>query len=570
MFEKLPLNDYQKFMSWTWADLEPYYQDLVSRELSADNAIAWLTDWSRLGMVVWEIYSRLYVATTLNTKDEDVSKRFMTFVGETLEHVQKADQKIKEKLLASGLQPEGYEIALRNIQTQAEIFREENVPLNTEEQNLGHDYDKVIGAQTVEWEGETKTLAQLRALLIENDRDLRERAWRAMMQRTLADRQKLNDLWKEFLKVRAKMAANADMADFRSFMWRTRLRFDYTPEDCLRFHDAIEKTVVPAMMRINEKRARHMGIPTIRPWDTLADALGRPPLRPFNDGTALSEVSARIFHQVDPQLGAYFDKMRAENMLDLVNYDGKAPGGYQTLFPASRVPFIFMNAVGIHDDVQTMLHEGGHAFHSFESFASLPDYQQGEVPIEFAEVASMSMELLAAPYLSTDKGGFYSAADAARARIDHLEHNLWFWPYMSVVDAFQHWVYTNMDAAANPDNCDEEWSRLWDRFMPFEDWSGLDAEKETGWHRKLHIFQIPFYYVEYGLAQLGATQIFGNALKDQSKAVADYRKALALGGTVSLPKLFEAAGAKFAMDVETVGAAVRLTEQAIAELEAQG
>ncbi len=257
--------------------------------------------------------------------------------------------------------------------------------------------------------------------------------------------------------------------------------------------------------------------------------------------------------------------MRAEGLLDLDNRKGKAPGGYCTDFPVARRPFIFANSVGVHEDVQTLLHEGGHAFHVFEC-SHLPYQQQLVVPLEFAEVASMSMEMLAAPYLETEQGGFYSAEEAARARIEYLERSLLFWPYMAVVDAFQHWVYEKPAAASDAAQCDAQWNALWDRFIPDIDWSGLEEEKITGWHRKLHIHQSPFYYIEYGLAQLGAVQVWRNALSDQAGAVAAYRRALALGGTRPLPQLFETAGARFAFDAETLSQAVTLMERVISEL----
>jgi oligoendopeptidase F len=225
-----------------------------------------------------------------------------------------------------------------------------------------------------------------------------------------------------------------------------------------------------------------------------------------------------------------------------------------------------MNAVGTHDDVQTLLHEGGHAFHVFES-ASMPYLQQLHVNFEFAEVASMGMELLSAPYLTADQGGFYSPEDAARARSQYLEESICFWPYMAVVDAFQHWVYENHNEASNPDNCDMKWFELWERFMPGEDWSGLEQEKMTGWHLKSHIHMDPFYYIEYGLAMLGAFQVWQNAIEDQAGAVADYRSALSLGGTASLPQLFTTAGIEFAFDAETLQQAVVLAEKTIAELD---
>jgi oligoendopeptidase F len=273
-----------------------------------------------------------------------------------------------------------------------------------------------------------------------------------------------------------------------------------------------------------------------------------------------------VLGRVDEELGEYFATMRREGLLDLDNRKGKAPGGYCTSFPAVQRPFIFMNAVGLAGDVRTLLHEAGHAFHVFES-RPLPYHQQRSVPMEFAEVASMAMELLAAPYLHRGDGGFYDEADYARARVEHLEGILAFWPYMAVVDGFQHWAYANPEAGVDPAACDAAWDGLWARFMGAIDWSGLDAERVTGWHRKQHIFRAPFYYVEYGMAQLGAVQVWRNALADQAGALAAYRRALALGGTATLPELFAAAGARFAFDTATVQEAVDLIEQTIADLE---
>jgi oligoendopeptidase F len=293
----------------------------------------------------------------------------------------------------------------------------------------------------------------------------------------------------------------------------------------------------------------------------------RAPLKPFGDVNTLIQTTGRIFHNVDATLGGDYEVMVGEGLLDLDNRKNKAPGGYCTGWDFSRRPFIFMNAVGLHDDVQTLLHEGGHAFHAFAGYA-LPPYLQGHPPMEFCEVASMGMELLASPYLAASKGGFYSEADAARAVIEHLEGIILFWPYMAVVDAFQHWAYTHADDAMDPAACDAEWGRLWDIYMAGIDYSGFEDVKVTGWHRKLHIFQVPFYYIEYGIAQLGAVQVWGNALTDQANAVAAYKRALALGGTAGLPDLFTAAGAKLAMDADTLGSAVALVEGQIEKLEA--
>ena len=387
------------------------------------------------------------------------------------------------------------------------------------------------------------------------------------MQRQLADRDTFNTIWQQLLEQRTQVAKNAGMPDFRAYNWKKYHRFDYTPADCESFHRAIEEVVVPIMQRLYAKRKAALGVESLRPWDTDVDIKGRDPIKPYQKIDELVSKMSRIFHRVDPHLGGYFDAMRENDLLDMDNRKGKAPGGYCIGFPIKHEPFIFMNAVGMHDDVQTLLHEGGHAFHVYET-QHLPYIQQKEPPIEFAEVASMSMELIGAPYLTASEGGYYTPEDAARARIEKLSEMLWFWTYMSVVDAFQHHVYTNADKAADPAYCDTVWSELWDRFMSGVDYTGLEDIKMTGWHRKLHIFTVPLYYVEYGLAQLGSVQVWAKSLDDQKTAVANYRQALSLGCTASLPDLFAAAGAKFAFDAGTLRRAVDLIEKTINDLEA--
>jgi oligoendopeptidase F len=566
MFDTLPKTAHE-FMDWKWAQIEPYYANLESRAIDAGNVNQWLADWSHLAELIGESQTRLWIATTLDTTDEAGIQRFHNFLREVWEPFQAAEQRLKQKLIDSGLEPKGFEISLRNIRSEAKLFREENVPLFTQEQELTNNYDKIIGAQTIQWEGKELTLPQLKPVYQDPDREVREDAWRSAADRQLADREALNSLWKQYLELRRKQAANAGYSDYRAFRWEQFKRFDYTPDDCVTFHNAIEQVVVPAAARIYEKRREHMRIPSVRPWDLDVDPLGRAPLRPFQNVEELNAKTEAIFSKVDPELGGYFATMRKEKLLDLDNRKGKGPGGYQATLAAVKRPFIFMNAVGIHDDVQTLLHEGGHAFHSFES-ARLPYFQQLDYGPEIAEVASMSMELLAAPYLTTDNGGYYTPQEAARARIEHLEGIIQFWPYMAVVDAFQHWVYTHPDDAMEPANCDAKWGELWGRFMVGQDWSELDDAKVTGWHRKLHIFQIPFYYVDYGLAQVGAVQVWNNSLKDQAAAVKQYRYGLSLGGTRPLPELFAATGAKFSFDAGTMTELVGLIERTIGELEA--
>ena len=306
-----------------------------------------------------------------------------------------------------------------------------------------------------------------------------------------------------------------------------------------------------------ETRRQKLGVETLRPWDLVADPESRPPLKPFADVADLESGTARIFDQVDPELGRDFEKLQ-HGFLDLGSRPGKAPGGYCSFFPQTGLPYIFMNAVGTESDVRVLLHEGGHAFHGLASSAAQPLLWNRGAPMEFSEVASMAMELLAMPYLTKEAGGFYSEDDAGRARQEQLERIILFLPYMAVVDGFQHWVYAEAPENVTSAEMDTQWGLLWDRFMGGTDWSGLEAERGSGWHRKLHIFTVPFYYVEYGLAQIGALQVWRNALTDQAGAVRRYRAALSLGNTVTLPELYEAAGARLAFDRETLRDLARL------------
>lgn len=550
---------------WTadsWAEFEPYYNDLLNRPLNAETVDTWLKDWTELGDLLGEVGARLYVGTTRNTADSDVEQRYRAYVEHMQPKIAAASNKLQQKLLDSGLEPENCAIPLRNLRAEVALFREENLPLHTEEQKLGLQYNKLVGAQTVLWDGKETTITGLNPMLQDPDRAVRERAWRLGIERQLADRDAINALWTQFLTVRRQIAANAGMPDYRAYAWQARLRFDYTPEDSMRFHQAIEDVVVPAAKTLHERQRQRLGLNTLRPWDTAVDPSGLPALRPFETIDEFQDDTGNIFSRLDPQLAHYYGIMREEDLLDLDNRKNKGPGGYCTGFPTARRPFIFMNAVGVADNVRTLVHEAGHAFHAFEGF-KLPYAMQRRTTSEFNEVASMAMELLTTPFWTE----YYSEADAARARVEHLEKIIHFWPYMAVVDAFQHWVYTHADEAMDPANCDAAWADLWARFMPGEDWSGLDDAMKTGWHRKLHIFRYPFYYVEYGMAQLGSVQIWANMLRDQPSALRAYRDSLALGGTRALPDLYAAAGARFAFNHDTLGEAVDLMMRTIDELE---
>ncbi len=553
-----------------WEDYQTHYEKLANAPLDQSNLREWLQEWSDLSRFVYEAGGITYIESTLDTTDEARERAFLNYIENIEPNVRRADQALKERLLAQAHDDDALgpdmSVTLRRMRNQANLFRESNIPLFTELAKLGNEFDKITGGLKTDWDGEEKNLSQLKTLLLSQDRAVRERAWRATMELWQGKRTELNDIYRQMLTLRRQIADNAGFPDYREYAYRDYNRFDYTPADSIKFQDAIEAVVVPAAERVYARKRAELGLETLRPWDVDVDSSGQPPLQPYTGQDALIQGSLNIFEQVDPGLARQFATMAEESLLDLDTRSGKALGGYCSTLPWRGRPFIFMNGAGTHDDVQTMLHEAGHAFHAFEAFA-LPYVWQMDAPMEFCEVASMSMELLAAPYLAKEYDGFYSEAEAARARIEHLSGVITFLPYMAVVDGFQHWVYTHPDQAMDSAACDEAWDNLWTRFMRGIDWSGFEGECESGWHRKLHIFHIPFYYVEYGMAQVGALQVWRNALRDQRGAVATYRDALKLGGTRPLPGLFEAAGAEFRFDEAMLAELVALIEDTLAELE---
>lgn len=568
LFDTLPASA-QEFSVWSWPHIAPFYDDLLARPLDAATVADWLAGWSRLSALLDEVNTRYTIATTVNTADAAAEQGYKTYLDEIVPPMRAAEQRLKQKLIESGLEPAGFAMPLLKLRAEADLFREANLPLLSEERKLSLEYEKIAGARTVRWEGAEIPLVQLYPVLEEPDRDRRERAWRTMFARVADDTPALAPLWRQMVETRARIAHNAGCADYRAYRWRQLFRFDYTSAGAKRFHAAIAEVAVPATARLWEQRRAQLDIPTLRHWDLSVDPENRPPLRPYAAIAELEDGVEHIFRQVDPQFAAYFATMRAEGLLDLESRANKAPGGYSLGYAVTRRPFIFMNATGTQGDVQTLLHEGGHSFHTFEC-APLPYLQQWQeqmLPMEFAEVASMAMELLGSPYLTRERGGFYSEAGAARARLDNLREIITFWPYMAMIDALQHWIYEHPSEAADIERCDEQWDALVKRYWPGLDWAGLEREKRSYWHQQSHVFTDPFYYIEYGIAQLGAVQVWANALRDPAGAAAAYRRALALGATLPLPQLYAAAGAKFAFDAATLRDAVDLIERTIEELE---
>lgn len=568
MFDTLPATS-EAFSQWSWSQIAPYYDDLLARELTAETVDQWLADWTRVSSLVDETSTAFTIKTTVNTTDTETEERYNRFLDEILPPYTEAEQRVKEKLVASGLEPAGFAVPLRKLRADIALYNDANVQVLSDLRKTVNEYEKIVGARTVEWEGQEVPLPYLAQPLRNPDRALRERAWRAYVGRIMRDGEALAGVWRALVTQRAQLARNSGLANYREYRWRQLYRFDYTPEDAKRFDDAIEQVVVPAAQRIHEQRRQRLGVETLRPWDMDVDPNNLPPLKPYETIEELESKTSAAFRHVSPRFQGYFETMRAEKLLDLEARKNKAAGGYSLAYTVTRRPFIFTNASGTHSDVETLLHEGGHAFHSFE-MASLPYLQQRQeqmMPMEFAEVASMGMELLAFPFLTREYGSFYTPEEHARAYADHLRDLITFWPYMAMIDALQHWVYEHEDQSVDIEAVDAHWEMLADRFWPHLDWSGLEREKRAFWRRQGHPYSDPLYYIEYGVAQLGAIQVWARARRDRASAVEAYRHALSLGNTKTLPELFATAGARFSLTAETLKEAVDLVETVLAELE---
>ncbi len=549
-----------------WPQIAPIFEQLEVRAAQATTVAEfekWLLDWSELSAALDEENSRRNIAMTCHTDNADAEKAFLHFV-ENVEPQLKPRQFELEKIYVAhpqrnNLPKPRFEVFDREVKNHVELFRPENVALETEEAKLGQQYQKLIGAQTVSFRGEEKTLVQMGRFLEEPDRALRQEAWELVAKRRLQDSEKCEEILDELIKLRTQIAKNAGFENYRDFIFRLKSRFDYTPRDCEKFHDAIESEIMPAVREIQNERKRQLKLEKLRPWDSAVDPQNRAPLKPFADVGEMVSRTQNIFNHLDAELAAGFQQMQDLKLLDLDNRKGKAPGGYQSTLSEARVPFIFMNAVGVQRDVETILHEAGHAFHA-QATRGEDLYAYRGAPIEFCEVASMAMELLGNEFLEE----FYATPEANRARKTHLEGIIGFFPWMAIVDAFQHWIYTHIGHTRAERKA--AYLKLMDRFGGDVDWTGLEESRAYSWHRQLHIFLYPFYYVEYGIAQLGALQVWANSHRDKVKALNDYKNSLALGGSRPLPELFSAAGCKFQFDAATIKPLIELAGNELKKL----
>ena len=506
-----------------------------------EQAAAWMDVWNEIMSAIGEKMVRVYFDMTKNTKDEVAAAEYGRLANEVMPLAEELDEAMKKRFLAlpEDWVPKEYDIARENIQWAVKLFRKENLPLSSEDMKFRQQYQQISGGWETEFDGKKVTPSMLRPFLKSPDRQLRERAWRAAIGMHLEDKEKLDDLFDKMLALRQKKAKNADYDNFIGYQFKIMQRLSYGPEDTKAFRDAILKYVVPAVNKIVARRMEKLGLETFRPWDSGADPDGAEPPKVYTDLPDLKNKAAGVLKNIDPEFEESFWFMDKKGYLDLENRPGKAPGAYSNDFAEERTALIFGNAVGTSGDFDTLIHESGHSIHTL-SCRHLPLLARS-YPLEFAEVASMSLELLARPHWHL----VYKPDDEKRIGIEQLEDLLLFLPFMSMLDEFQNWVYSHPEGA-DRNARDEYWMGLAAKYLPHIDYSGLDKELARGW-QYLHVYEVPLYYIEYGVAQVGAMQVFVNSLENYDQAVKDYKHALTLGTIVGLPELFEAAGVKFVL-----------------------
>lgn len=535
----------------SWQDIESYYTELLERKIESKEALMkWISDRSETDAVIDEEYRWRYIRQTCDTENESYTKAYEDFIQTIMPNwmsvSNKLNKKIAENSFVTGLDQERFFIYLRNLKTQLRIFSEENIPLSQQIQLKAQEYGTIIGAMTIEHEGKEYTLPQAAVFLQNENRELRKTIFEKSNARKLQDREKLNLLFSELLQLRHQIAINAGFQNYRDYMFAELGRFDYDVSACEQFHEAIKSEVMQLVKQIHQKRKQQLNSDTLLPYDLDVDPENLPALKPFSTQEELIDKSVACLNTADTFFAECISVMNNMQYLDLNSRKGKAPGGYNMTLPEIGVPFIFMNAAGTQRDVETMVHEAGHAVHSF-LMRKLPYNFDQEIPSEVAELASMSMELMTFDGLDA----FYNEADKQRAVQTHLQGIITMLPWIALIDKFQHWIYTH------PTHTSEERENKWVEFHTElssgeVEWPGYEDFRKTMWHKQLHLFEVPFYYIEYGIAQLGAIAVWRNYKQNREKAIEDYKNALSFGYTRAIPELYKTAGVEFNFSKEYV------------------
>ncbi len=543
----------QDFKVSDWEGLKPFFEELLNTNITSETELKkWFHQMSELEAVVSEDMAWRYIKMTCDTSDQTLSDAYEYFVREIQPHIAPYSDKLNKKALASpyisSLKEErGFGIMIREMEKDVKIFREENIPLETEISSLSQKFGSISGAMMVDYQGQELTLQQAAVKLQSTDRELRKEIYHKIADRRLTDKDKLDNLFNQLIKLRTEVAQNAGFKNFRDYMFAAMGRFDYEPKDCFDFQQSVKTEVVPLLDDIAQIRKDTLHIEALRPWDKAVDISGKEALTPFEGAKDLTHKTIQCFSKLDPFLGKCLKTMDEMGHLDLESRKGKSPGGYNYPLSETGVPFIFMNATSTLRDMVTLLHEGGHAVHSFlMNDLELTDFKN--TPSEVAELASMSMELITLDHWDIF---FKNEDDLKRAKKEHLEQIIETLPWVATIDKFQHWIYENPEHTVEERT--EKWNQIFEDFSDsITNWNDLELNKNKMWQKQLHLFEVPFYYIEYGMAQLGAIAVWRNYKKDPKAALASYMNALKLGYTRSIPEIYEAANIQFDFSTQNI------------------
>ena len=545
----IPTRPTRKFVSEdliidSWSKIEPLFESLLNREiLSAKHLEIWMLDRSELEAVLEEDMAWRYIKMNIDTTDKNLGDRFTFWIKEIspkmAPYSHQLNVKLVENTFLNELDSDKYKIYLRGVKKSIEIFREDNIPLYTEMEAKQQEYGAISAKMSIEVDGETVTMQKAAQFLKDTNREKREEVYHKISERRLEDKEKLDVLFDELIALRQEIAKNAGYRNYRDYMFDALGRFDYTATDCYSFHTAIEQEIVPIITSFEEKRKEKLGLENYKAWDTSVDANGKESLKPFEGGDILTDKSIECFNRLKPYFGECLSTMKEMKHLDLESKNGKAPGGFMYPLYEIGVPFIYMNAVGSQRDLVTMVHEGGHAVHSFLSRdLSMTEFKS--TPSEVAELASMSMELLSMKHWDV----FYdNKEDLKRAKREQLEKALEGLPWIAAIDKFQHWIYTTDHTA---EQRREQWMEISSELgNPVVNWEGQEDSLANQWQKQLHLYEVPFYYIEYGMAQLGAIAMWREYILKGEVALDNYTRALKLGYTKSIGEIYETAGIQF-------------------------
>jgi len=565
--QKLPHHFLPKdFVLTDWDSLEPYFKALLEREITQKQDLEqWMQDLSELEAFISEDACWRQIKMTCDTTDASLEAAFTFFCMEIQPKIQPYADALNKKLIqcnfTAELDEKEYYTYLRSVKKSIELFRAENIPLQAELSVLQQQYGTIAGKMTITVDDKEYTLQQAAQFLESEDRSKRESVYMKIQERRLQDQQAMHDLFTSLIEKRHQVALNAGFQNYRDYKFVELGRFDYSKEDCYQFHEAVKLHVLPIIDKIYARKKQKLGLDTLKPWDTEAEPAGTSPLRPFTDGKDLYEKTVICFEQLNPFFADCLKKMNDLKHFDLESRKGKAPGGYNCPLAESGAPFIFMNAAGQMSDVTTMVHEGGHAVHSFLAHPlSLSAFK--EYPMEIAEVASMAMELFT---MNHWQSFFDNAADLQRAKEHQLERTITIFPWIAIIDKFQHWIYEH--PAHTIQERTDAWVSIAKEFSTHSiDYSGLDHFRAIGWQRQLHLFEVPFYYIEYGIAQLGAIGMWMQYQKNPTQALENYMNALSLGGTKTLPELYTTAGLSFNFSPDYVKTLMDFTNEELEKL----